>query len=126
MDTGKLAIGMTAAAFLGFGTISMFKPEVLRKVGVRATNATGRTELRAMYGGMELGFGVFFAMAARRPDWRRPALTAIACAVGALGVTRIATSIAEGADPMSYALAGPEIAASSLAVVALAGEGRRR
>jgi len=100
----------------------MFKPEILRKVGVRATNATGRTELRAMYGGMELGFGVFFAMAARRPEWRRPALTAVACAVGALGVTRIATSVAEGADAMSYALAGPEIVASTLAAVALATE----
>src|SRR3954464_6845799 len=99
MDTGKLAIGITAAAFLGYGTLSMFKPDVLRKVGVRATDANGRTELRAMYGGMELGFGVFFAIAVRRPDWRRPALTAIACAIGALGVTRVATSAAEGADP---------------------------
>ena len=126
MDKGKLAIGMTAAAFLGFGTISMFKPGILRKIGVRATNANGRAELRAMYGGMELGFGVFFAFAARRPEWRRPALAAIACAVGALGVTRIATSVAEGADPLSYALAGPEIVASTLAVVALATAGRRR
>jgi hypothetical protein len=120
MDTGKLAIGMTAAAFLGYGTLSMFKPDTLRKIGVRAADANGRAELRAMYGGMELGFGVFFALASRRPEWRRPALTAIACAIGALGVTRIATSAAEGADPISYALAAPEIAAATLAAVALA------
>jgi hypothetical protein len=62
VDKGKLAIGMTAAAFLGYGAASIVKPEVLRKVGVRASDAGGRTELRAMYGGMELGFGVFFAL----------------------------------------------------------------
>ena len=54
MDTGKLAIGLTAAAFTGFGAALMAKPErILKMVGIKAANANGRTELRAMYGGME-------------------------------------------------------------------------
>ena len=126
MDTGKLAIGLTAAAFTGFGAALMAKPErILKMVGIRAANANGRTELRAMYGGMEMGFGVFFAMAALKEEWRRPALTAIVCAIGALGATRIATAIAEGADPMMYALAAPEVTATALAAIALATDGRR-
>src|SRR6476469_499616 len=114
MDIGKLSIGITAAAFAGFGTALLVKPEILKRIGIRASSADARTELRAMYGGMELGFGVFFAMALRNPEWRRPALTAIALAIGALGVTRIASAISEDAQPISYLMAGPEIAASTM------------
>lgn len=126
MDTGKLSIGITAAAFAGFGTALLIKPDILKRIGIRAKSADARTELRAMYGGMELGFGAFFALALRNPDWRRPALTAIALAIGALGATRIATAIAEDAEPISYLMAAPEIAASTMAAIALATDGRRR
>jgi len=125
MDTGKLAISITAAAFAGFGTALIVKPEILGKIGIRARGANARTELRAMYGGMEIGFGVFFGIALQKPEWRTPALTAIACGIGALGVTRIATAIAEQADPISYLMAGPEIAASTMAAVALVTNRRR-
>ncbi len=125
MDIGKVAIAITAAGFAGFGAALMVKPDLLRKVGMKAINANGRTELRAMYGGMEFGFGVFFALAATKPEWRRPALTAVLCAIGALGATRVATAANEGADPMMYALAAPEITAATLAAVALIGDWRR-
>ena len=120
MDTGKLAIGMTAAAFAGFGTALLVKPDILRKVGIKPTDANARTEIRAMYGGLEIGFGVFFALAATKPEWRRPALAAIVCSIGALGATRIASAAAEGADPVMYGLAAPEITAATLAAVTLA------
>ena len=120
MDTGKLAIGITAAAFAGFGATLLVKPEVLGKIGVKGHGPNARTELRAMYGGMELGFGAFFTIALLKPEWRTPALTAILLAIGGLGVTRLATAIAEDADPVSYLMAGPEIAASTMAGLALA------
>lgn len=120
MDIGKIAIGVTAAAFAGFGTALIVKPEILKTIGIRADGPNARTELRAMYGGMELGFGAFFAAALLKPEWRRPALTAIALGIGGLGVTRIATAIAEDADPVSYLMAWPEIAAAAMAAVALA------
>lgn len=120
MDIGKLAIGITAAAFAGFGTALIVNPDILRKIGIRASGANARTELRAMYGGMELGFGMFFAVAALKPQWRRPALTAILLGIGSLGITRIATAIAEDADPISYLMAGPELAAATMAGIALA------
>ena len=123
MDTGKLAIGITAAAFTGFGAALMAKPDkLLGRIGIEAHDPVGRAELRAMYGGMELGFGVFFAMAARKREWRAPALAAILLAIGTLGVTRIATAAAEGAGPLAYAMAAPEVMAAVLAGSALAGE----
>lgn len=124
MDTGKIAIGVTAAAFAGFGTALIVKPEILKKIGIRAAGPNARTELRAMYGGMELGLGAFFAMALRNPEWRRPALTAILLGIGALGVTRVATAIAEDADPISYLMAGPEVAAATMAAIAIVADGR--
>ena len=122
MDTGKIAIGVTAAAFAGFGTALMVKPEILKRTGIRAAGPNARTELRAMYGGMELGFGAFFTMALRKEEWRKPALAAILLGIGGLGVTRVATAIAEDADPISYLMAGPEIAAAALAAIALAAD----
>jgi hypothetical protein len=98
----------------------MAKPEILKTIGIRGAGPNARTELRAMYGGMELGFGVFFGLAMRKPEWRQPALMAILLGIGALGATRIATAIAEDADPISYLMAGPEIAAATMAAIALA------
>lgn len=126
MDTGKIAIGITAAAFAGYGTLLLAKPDILKTIGIRAAGPNARTELRAMYGGMELGFGAFFALAMRKPAWRKPALTAILFAIGGLAATRIATAIAEDADPISYLMAGPEVAASTMAAIALATDGSRR
>ena len=120
MDEGKLAIGITAAAFAGFGTALLVKPDILKRIGIRADDPNARTELRAMYGGMELGFGAFFAIAALKPEWRVPALTAILLGIGGLGATRIATAISEDADAISYLMAGPEIAAATMAAIALA------
>lgn len=120
MDTGKLAIGITAAAFCGFGAALMAQPgKILSTIGIEANRRVGRTELRAMYGGMELGFGAFFTMAAFKQDWRRPALMAILCGIGTLGATRIATAIAKRDPPLTYAMGAPEIAAATLAAISL-------
>jgi len=120
MDTGKLAIGITAAAFTGFGAALVARPEkILGTIGIKANQPVGRTELRAMYGGMELGFGAFFTIVMFRQEWRRPALAAILCGIGGLGATRIATAIANGDGPLTYAMGAPEIAAATLAAIAL-------
>lgn len=120
MDSGKLAIVITAAAFTGFGTALMIKPEsILKTIGIKAHKRVGRVELRAMYGGMELGFGGFFTMAALKDEYRRPALLAILCGIGTLGATRLASAIVERDGPLSYLMAAPEITAATLAGIAL-------
>lgn len=120
MDTGKLAIGMTAAAFAGFGIASLMRPEILKKVDVKASSSTGTAEIRAMYGGMEAGFSAFFAVALAKPEWRRPALAAIACGIGGLAAGRIAGLVMDRPRPVMYALAAAETLAAVSAVMALA------
>ena len=43
-----------------------------------------------MYGGLELGLGAFFATAAAKPEWSRPALLAQTLGLGALAASRLA------------------------------------
>ena len=120
MDSGKLAIFITAAAFTGFGTALLAKPDkILGTIGIKARKPAGRTELRAMYGGMELGLGGFFTVAALKEEYRRPALLAILCGIGGLGATRIATAIAHRDPPLTYLMGAPEITAATLAAISL-------
>lgn len=58
-----------------FGVWLMLAPSMLDEwLGIVATNPAARTELRALYGGMELGLAAFLVAGA----WR-PSLTGAAC-----------------------------------------------
>lgn len=87
MTLARWSIALTALTYGGFGMALLINPELLRVVGVRAADPAGTTELRAFYGGLELGLAVFLLVALRRPQWHEPALfiqisslTGIACA----------------------------------------------
>ena len=53
--------------------------------GVAATSTTGTVELRAMYGGLQTGFGALALLGALRPGLLRPALLATALLCAGLG-----------------------------------------
>ena len=72
-----------------------------------------------MYGGMEIGLGVFLAYALRRNEWRGPALMVIACSIGSLALTRITATAIEGARPIMYGLAAAEGSVAFMAITAL-------
>ncbi len=68
MTSSRLALAIAAAGFAGFGAACLAQPKkMLRLVDIKATSPVGTTELRAMYGGLELGFGAFFALALAKP-----------------------------------------------------------
>ena len=91
MDVSRIALATAAAGFTGFGAACLVCPKsMLKRVGVKATSAIGTTELRAMYDGMELGLGAFFALAIAKPEWMRPALAAQALGLGTLAGARLA------------------------------------
>jgi hypothetical protein len=51
--------------------------------------ATLQAEIQAMYGGLELGIGVFFLVAAARSRWVRPALAVQVAVFSGLALGRI-------------------------------------
>lgn len=64
-------IALAGAGFLAFGLwLTLDAAAALAGVGIEAANAAGLIELRAFYGGLELGLGSFLLACAIRPDWR--------------------------------------------------------
>ncbi len=65
-----LFLMLAALLFAGFGLASLFQPErITGWVGIRPSTTAGRSEIRAVYGGLEVGlaaFLVYCAMDAQR------------------------------------------------------------
>lgn len=79
---------------IGLGVGCLVDPiALLGPVGIRAEGAHGLIELRAMYGGLELGFGLFLMWCAKDPSRFRTGLMAAMCQVGGLGLARSATTL---------------------------------
>jgi hypothetical protein len=86
-----LLLTLAGVGFLGFGVCLIVDPAGgLATVGIAALNPAGLIELRALYGGLELGLGVFLLLCVARPDWRRPGLWAVLLGNGGIGLTRLA------------------------------------
>lgn len=81
---------LNAVIWVGYGLYCFFVPSVLTdSAGLVASSATANTELRAMYGGAQLGIGVLCGLALLRPGLRHGVLLALLCIVGGLGTTRL-------------------------------------
>jgi hypothetical protein len=97
---------LVALLFLPYGVYCFFQPGFLAgAAGVGASTPTGNTELRAMYGGLQMAIGALALLGALRPGFQRPALLLIACVGGGLGAARLLGAVLDGAWS-SYTVAG--------------------
>ncbi len=128
MNLSRIALITAAAGFAGFGAACLVRPKnMLHHVDIRTKSSRGTTELRAMYGGLELGLGAFFAAAAAKPEWSRPALLAQTLGLGMVAGSRLAGILRD--RPRGRLMKGLFIAEAStaaLAAVALARPRRER
>src|SRR5688500_6377603 len=97
MRLAKITLLLTAAGFLLFGTLFLINPRMLEKTGAALLTPTSRFEVRAFYGGFELGLGVFFLLASMRPAWFRVALTAQVVGFAGLVGGRLVAYFIDGA-----------------------------
>lgn len=90
MERFRIAVLLLAGlGFLAFGVAIVAAPEaVLGSVGISGTTA-GLIELRAFYGGLELGLGAFLLACAAKPAWREPGLWSVALVNGGIGAARL-------------------------------------
>src|SRR6478736_235157 len=94
----NVVLALCAFGFLAFGLWLLVDPAgALGKIGIEARNATGLVELRAFYGGMELGLGLFLAWCALRPEWRQAGLWLVLLANGGAGLARLGSAWMAGA-----------------------------
>ena len=116
----RVTLILAVAAFAGFGLATLVRPSALGVLGIELTRPAAATEIRAFYGGLELGLALFFARAAARPEWFRPALFALAASLGGVALARAAGVVVDGsAGPLVLLLGATEAAGALLAVVAL-------
>jgi pimeloyl-ACP methyl ester carboxylesterase len=81
-----------------------------------STTPMSRTDLRATYGGFDLGFGVFLALCAFRREWIRAGLAAMAIALAGFAGGRTYGMIVDGCpSPFMPSLAALEASGSILA-----------
>ena len=111
MSKEKWIFGATAIGFGGFGIALLIFPSLLGLVGIKELTNSGLVEARAMYGGLQIGFGLFFLLALNRPKWFQPALIIHSCVVGGLVIGRIFGLAVEKwqAKPLIYIILAAEI-----------------
>jgi hypothetical protein len=120
MTLARVSLLTTAAAFAGFGVALFAAPELLSQVGIKLKDDAARTEVRAMYGGFEIGMGAFFAVSAAREDWHVPALWAQTLGLGGLALGRgVGMAMSQRKKPLLWALLAAEGSAAVLGAVAL-------
>ena len=75
----RVLIIASAAIFLFFGGWLLAVPTALEGIGIKLSTAEAVIDVRATYGGLELGLAAFLAVAQARPPWHRAALLPLRC-----------------------------------------------
>jgi hypothetical protein len=98
---GKIVLLLSGLMFLVFGIGFLIAPTWLGgKAGLIPDGPLGRVELRAFYGGMEVGLGLFLlGAAAARKQVRAMGLVAAAMLLGATALGRLVGFAVEGGMP---------------------------
>jgi hypothetical protein len=118
-----LVLVIAGLGFLGFGIAFLCWPDaLLTGIGIQATSAQASVEIRAMYGGLELGLGIFL-LCCIAPIRQRTGLWLTLASYGALGLARLASMLVLGASSpfLVFALIWEGVVAA-LALVALKGK----
>ena len=114
----RIFLGLFGIFSVPYGLYCFARPEFLEAfAGVSAVSSTGTVELRAMYGGLQTGFGALALLGALRPAFAPTALLATAFLRAGLGLFRLMGTIA--ADEISSYTAqglGFELTATLVAV----------
>jgi hypothetical protein len=120
MNVARWSLAGTAAAFAGFGVALLIKPDLLSLVDIKLKSDAARTEVRAMYGGMEIGLAVFFALCAANREWYRPGLWAQTAGLGGLVLGRaLGIALSTKRRPLLWALLAAEGTAAITGALAL-------
>lgn len=116
-----------ALAFAAIGINTFIDPlSAMAPLNLDVNTPGALNELRANYGGMQLGMAVLLALGLLKPALRHPALVAQALLVGGLAAGRLVSWSVDGVLPQFNAiLLGVEVATALLSVVGLCVENKK-
>jgi hypothetical protein len=116
----RVVLWLGALVCVPFGIWIMGDPTGLAAMTERPLpTPTAMTESRAVDGGVVLGLGVLFALAALDPTKTRAGLLAMALTFGGPFVGRVVGIVADGGTTATYRVAALELALALLAATAL-------
>jgi hypothetical protein len=98
----QVFLGLNSLFWLPWGLVNLIWPkswsgEVIDGMDVfDLSRAVARTEVRAMYGGLQMAIGVFALLGVFSPRYRGAALTFFVLALSGLAACRFAGMVAEG------------------------------
>lgn len=119
MTFPRIVLALDALAWAGFGLMLLVAPTTLTGLQIELTGPVALAEIRAFYGGLELGFAAFCAWALGAPSRVPVALMANALTLGGLGLARVGGILYDGAsrgDMWGYAAL--ELTGAAVSVVA--------
>jgi Domain of unknown function (DUF4345) len=95
---GRWFLALSALVWFPYGLYCFFAPAALAiSAGVTFTTPTGATELRAMYGGLQVALGLLAFAGMQRAALRRPALITLLTVTAGLGSARLLGALNDGA-----------------------------
>ena len=117
MTLAKGGLLFAAVVFVGVGVGFLVVPvQWASVVEIPLPTAMARTDLRATYGGFDLGVGLFLGLCALRSEWTRPGLVALGLAASGYGGGRLLGIVVEGtASPLMLVFVGLETMTAFLA-----------
>ncbi|MCK7594383.1 DUF4345 family protein [Pseudomarimonas salicorniae] len=117
----RTLLWVAGLGFVGFGLAFLVAPlRTLAEAGIEIEGALAAVELRAFYGGLELGLGSLLLAAALREEYRRAGLWLCLASYGAIGLTRAAGMWVEGVStPFLWFAVAVEIGLGAGAALAL-------
>ncbi|MEZ6187566.1 MAG: DUF4345 family protein [Planctomycetota bacterium] len=120
LPAARCLLAATGLIYLYLGAVFVLWPVGwAQKIGF-TLDADGVVEIRAVYGGLELGLGVFFLVAALRREWVGVGLWALCLTFAGLAVCRaLGLALAEGPGPMPWKLFAVEASETVLSAAAL-------
>ena len=106
----RILITVSALIFVFFGAWLFAVPTALEAIGIQLTTPEAFIDIRATYGGLELGLAAFLLVAQARPAWHSAAMLLSALCVGGFGLGRLSGIVIEGqGTPLMWFFLGLEV-----------------
>lgn len=120
----RIVLVLSAGAFVAFGALFLTLPvEMARAVALDLGSATARTEIRSVYGGLEVAIGLLLlgsALRGARRDALRDGLRASALLYGGLAAGRaVGLALEGGGERVLWLLLTGEVVAAVASLLAL-------
>lgn len=89
MNLATIALLIGSGAFALFGVWLFATPKAMGAVDINADSPNARTEIRAMYGGLEIALAIFLFMCIGNPDHQNIGLLLQMFAIGGIALGRL-------------------------------------